>query len=516
MTENLPERNWNITSIGALSVILIALGFLIYLSSSIPLQRPILMAVAAGIIFAISSKIGDLDKIKALMKPLSGFLNMTAGAVLFASLLLFYSSSLQIALETFNQFEGDSIISLVRAVILPIIGYSVVLFGSFLSGTGSSLIFWDRVDERVPVRAERTDFLFTSILGGLTLIGIFGTAFLKQLPLGNYLQSAAELLVSTNSFSTITAGILIFITYRAGRSAWKALPIRESVPRKNREQYDKLGKPEKVVRLLIIPALSIGTALQGFVNINYLNYLSVLSSSGLRTLYIGIIVVSITIYLAVKVLKTVTEDRQKIKRLIPYTIFGIAAYMLAPFLGGYIQPLIAELPANISGALTPIIQSVGITQFAMIVMTLASGAAVILKMWMGILRAFGLVPKGLEGTTLVASGIFFSSIGIHLYAPNPVVLFIGVAASMASWELGKRSVILGREIGHSGSTYQAELVQLVSKLFVGLLAVIAARTALVAVRNAEFSVPVGTPGFVVFILTLIGISFLTASMKEFT
>jgi len=149
-------------------------------------------------------------------------------------------------------------------------------------------------------------------------------------------------------------------------------------------------------------------------------------------------------------------------------------------------------------------------------MTAASVFAILLKIFMGIMRGFGIVPRGLEGTTMMASGIFFSSVGMFLYAPNAVVLFIGVALSMVSWEIGKRSVILGREVGRSGTTYQAELVQILSKLIIAFLAVVVARTALIAVNSLTFSVPGGATGFIVFILAVTGVGFLTASLKNYT
>jgi hypothetical protein len=521
MVEGMKERNWNITSIGATSILLTGLGFLAYLVYRISMQatgelyRPVIMAAAAGITFAFSSKIGDLDRLKTLMKPLSGFMNLIAGALLVASIILFLSSSLQIALETFSQFQGDSILGLLRAVILPIVGYIGMLLGSFIAATGSSLVFWDRVGERIPVKAERTDFIFTGVLATLTVIGVFGTAILQQLPLQQYIEDLMEFAVSANEFSAFTTGVLLFVTYRAVRAAWKVLPIRESVPRSSREQYDKLKKPETVVRWIVVPALSIATAAQGFLDNQYLDYLEPLTGSGIRSLMLGVTAVSIIIYLVVKVLKILTTDREKIKRLIPYTLFGLVAYMIAPFLVPYIDPLIGQMPDFVAGAMTPLMEAVGQTQMIMILMTAASAAAVVLKIWMGLLRGFGLVPEGLEGTTLVASGVFFSAIGFHIYQPDVTLLFVGVAAAMASWEIGKRSVILGREIGRSGSTYQAELVQLVSKIIIAFVAVLAARTLLVAVNNMNITVE-GSTGFLVFLLTIIGIGFLTASMKDFT
>lgn len=510
MKDELPERNWNITHLGAAAVIVAAVGFFTYIVSSIPVRDPILVAGGAGIVFALASKAGDLDRLKTLMKPLSGFLNMAAGAMLLGSAILFATESLPMITEILNQFSGDSIIALIRAVILPILGYLTVLFGVFIAGTGSSLVFWDRVDERVPVGASKKDFMFTGILAALTVFGVFGAAIINNLPLGDFIQEVSQFVFSATDFATVIAGVLIFVSYRALRVAWKSLPIRESVPRSSRETYDKLKKPETVVRWVILPALSVATAAQGFVDVKYLDYLAPLASSSSRSLMSGVTVVSIIIYIGVKILKILTSDREKIKRLIPYTLFGLVAYIAAPFLTGYID-VVTGLPGV--GSLE---QAVGATQFVMILMTVASGAAVTLKIFMGILRGFGLVPKGLEGTTMVASGIFFSSIGYHLYSPNSVVLFTGVAASMASWELGKRSVILGREIGRSGSTYQAELVQVISKIVIAFVAVVLARTVLVAVNNMSFSIPSGTPGFVAFLLALLGVGLLTASLKDFT
>lgn len=510
MENELADRNWNITFLGAASVIISALGFFTYMASSIPVRNPLLVAAGAGIVFALASKVEDLEKLKTLMRPLSGFLNMTAGAMLIGSALLFGTNSIPIAMEALNQFNGDSLIAMIRIVLLPLLGYLTVLFGVFIAGTGSSLVLWDRVDERVPLGAGKTDFMFTGILAALTLFGVFGAAFLKNLPLGKFIQSFTQLVLHSTDFATVIASILFLVSYRTVRVAWKALPIRESVPRSSRETYDKLKKPEKAVRWLVIPALSLGIAVQGFIDLKYLNYFAPLSSSTARKLFAVVILISIAAYIGVKVLKILTSGRDKLKRLIPYVLFGVVAYLAAPFLTGYISVL------NGLPVVSSLIDAVGPTQFVMILMTVASAATVMLKIFMGVLRGFGLVPKGLEGTTMAASGIFFSSIGYHLYNPDVVLLFTGVAVSMAAWELGKRSVILGREIGRSGSTYQAELVQVLSKIVIAFVAVVAARTVLVAVKNMTFSVPSGTSGFLIFLLTLLGVGLLTASLKDFT
>ncbi len=516
LEDELTDRNWNITRIGAASVLVIAAVFLSYMWSSLPFKMPVAMAAGAGLVFAAAAKVGDLDKLKTLMQPLSGFLNMVAGALLVASAIFFLSNSIEMIIETLEQFSGDSIVGLIRSLILPVMGYITVLFGSFIAATGSGMVYWDRVDERVPVGAGRKDFMFTVILGALTAFGIFGTAVLKQLPVGEYIGIATEILFQANSIDSVVAGALVFAAYRGVRMAWASLPIRESVPRDSRETYDKLKKPELVVRWLIIPVIAILTAAQGFVSIKYLQYFAPLTAPSVRKLLAAATVVGIAIFVAIKLLKILTGDREKIKWLIPYTVFGAVAYISAPYFTESLNQVTSRLPEFAATNVEPFISAVGATQAVMILMTAASAFAVILKIFMGILRGFGIVPKGLEGTTLVASGIFFSSVGLNLYAPNPVVLFVGVGLSMASWEIGKRSVILGREVGRSGSTYKAELVQVVSKLVLVFVAVVAARTFLIAANNLNFTVPEGSTGYIVFLLAVTGVGLLAASLKNYT
>lgn len=517
MNETVADRNWDITYLGALSVIGIAAGFLTYLASTIQIQRPLVLAAGAGIAFAVASKAGSMDRFQAILKPLSGFLDMVAGTLLLVSVLLFFASSLEIIRAAMERVGDGSVLAMIQAVVLPVMGYSTVLFGVFIAATGSSLVVWDRVDERLPVGAGRRDFLFTGILAALTVSGIFGTAFLRDLPIGTFLDEAVGLATRPSSFSSLLGGVLLVVAYHAGRRAWRVLPVRELVPRSSRDAYDRLAGVEAVVAKVVVPLLGLALLVHQFAAVPFVGAVAaVVGSSMARMVLVGVLVLSIGSYVVVKLLKLLTGGREKIERILPYVLFGVLAYLIASLLTGTVDRILVGLPEELFGLVQPVLLAVGQRHFIMVVMTVASASAVSLGLFAGLLRGVGLMPRGIEGTTMVAVGLFVSAVGFNLYSPEPVVLFAGVALSMVAWELGKRSVLLGRAVGRSGSTYQAELIQLAFKLGMAFVAVVIARTVLVAVDNTVISLPSGTTGFVVFLLAITGVGLVTASLKDLT
>lgn len=513
--ETLPGRNWDITYIGAAGLIVATLAFIVYMASNTSVWRPIVMAAGAGAVFAVSSRLGDVDRLRAVARPLAGFLAMVAGVLLVGSGIVYSSSSLEMVMEIVDGFGGDSVLGLVRAVFLPLFGYSIALFGTFIAGTGATLVVWDRVDDRVSVGAGRTDLMFTGILGALTLTGVFGTAFLRDIPIRQYAVEAAGMLVASDSFGGVIAAVLLVVAYRSLRWAWRVLPIRELVPRSERDSYDRLARWEAVAGWVVVPLLALGTAAQG-LGVPALRVLSVLALPAVRRVLGVVAAGSLAVVIVVRLVKLVTGDHDAVRRLLPYVMFGLVAYLSAPLLTGPLDAVIVDLPSSVASVVEPAVSSIGPIQAVMVLMTVASAVAVMLKLQMDMLSGFGLVPEGLGGTTLVAAGILFAAVGFHLFSPSPVVLFTGVAVSMATWEVGKRSVILGQEIGRAGSTYQAELVQLVSKAVIVAVVVVAARTLLVAVENMTFSVPSGPAGLVVFLLAVVGVGLLTAALKDVT
>lgn len=516
---DIKSTNWNITQAGSFTVILASILFLAFAylvdpaETSGVFENPLFLSAVSGFLFAFSLRVAYWDKIQMFMKPVSGLLNVLAGAFFVAAMILYFPNMFQVVIEAFRSFSGGSLADLLRAVILPVFGYNILMIGFFLITAGTFLVYWDRVGGRIPIAPEKPDFVFVGILGGLTLFGIFGNAFLSDVSFRGQIGSVIDFILADSMFSGLFSGILIVLTYYSVRWLWISLPIREALTRSGRETYDNLERPEKVVKTFLIPVLGLLVVVQGFVDITVLSVFSVFSSSMMRYSMIFMSAGSILLTLFLKSFKMFAKDRQKLKALIPYFVFGCTVYLLAPVLTGFLDQALVNMPSLVENPARSLMDSVGGSQFVMILMTFSALWAIFLKMSMDILKLFGLIPKGVEGVTIVSTGIFASSIGIYLYTQDTLILFLGVALSLICWELGKRSVILGREIGRSGYTYQSELVQVATKFLAGLFAVVLAIGASSLVASYNFTAPQES-GFLIIVLLVVGLVFLSIALKE--
>ena len=508
------ESNWKITRTGYLTTILIFATFLGLTLSQIEETTPLILAAIGGVIFALSSKLRSIETIEPISKPLSEFLSMIAGATFISALMIFSSSSFELALEAFEETEADTITQYFAIVLIPIIGYKIAVFSTFISSIGATLLYNDGVGERVSLERHREQYLFTIILLVLAILAAFGTAIIQGISPVSWMGELRNIFLADSEVSGFLAGIILFVAYRVLRLAWKLLPMRELVPRTSRSKYDALKKPEKIFRLIIIPLLVLLLAISDWVETPYLEILSYLSTPLARGMLFNIFLASLMIITLVKSLRLVKTDRDKLKNFSPYIIFAIITYVIAWLISERIELLISNLSGETGILASDLLETMGAEPFILILLTIASVAGLMMKSTMKIARKVGLTPESLEGVTLVSSGIFFTSIGIYLFSTtNPNLLFVGVAASMLTWEIGKRSVILGKEVGRKAETTRSELIRIISDTLLVAIAVLVARIFHIAIQGLELATPQQT-GFTIFLFAIIGFIMLLIALKK--
>jgi hypothetical protein len=517
MTDEISEKNWSITYWGAASAVLIAVLYSIYAVSGIALVIPLLVSAGAGLVLAASIKSGNLKRFRPAVRTASGVLTLVSGALLLYSLTLFSQAALRSTLGSIkNVISLNQLLLLVQEKFFTFAGYGFATGAMFITFTGIGVLLWDRLEEEKAVGTRKHDIYFTGILAVITLFSAFGTAFINKVPFGKVSNNAFNAYMSQGSFSGIIAGFMLVITYLVSRRAWKSLPIREMVPREWIEGYDKMKKPETIFRWLILPFLGLAVGAHSLVELRYIQVLSPLATPGSRLLMLAVLAASIAAIATVKILKVLAGDREILVRLTPYLVFGGLVYLSSFYLSAFVPQIISTFPSIISSVITQVKSSIGPHSLVMVFMTVSAAAALLLKTLISTLKGMGLIPRGLEGTMLTSAGVFFTALGLHFYLPRPNVLFAGVAASLAIWEIGKRSTILGREIGRKGSSLKTELVQLTSRLVMVIVAVIGARTLHLFVESGSFSFSPGTFNFEVVLLSVIGLGLLAYSLKEFT
>jgi hypothetical protein len=517
MSDEISENNWSITYWGAASAVLIAFLYSIYAVSGIALVIPLIGSAAAGLVLAASIKSGNLKRFRPAVRPLSGVLTLVSGASLLYSYTIFSQAALRSTLGSISNVSSlNQLLILLQGKFFTFAGYGFATGAMFITFTGIGVILWDRLEEEKAVGTRKHDIYFTGILAAITLFSAFGTAFINKVPFGKVSNTAFTAYMSQGPASGIIAGFMLVVTYLASRKAWKALPVREMVPREWIEGYDRLKKPEKVFRWLILPFTGMAVAAHSFVELSYIQVLSPLATPGFRLLMLAVLAASIAAIMTVKILKVLAGDREILARLTPYLVFGGLVYLSSFYLSAFLPQIISAFPPVISSLITQVKSSIGPHSLVMAFMTVSAAAALLLKTLISALKGAGLIPRGLEGTMLTSAGVFFTALGLHLYVPRPNILFAGVAASLAIWEIGKRSTVLGREIGRKGSSLKTELVQLTSRLVMVLVAVIGARTLHLFVESDQFSFSPGTFSFEVILLSVIGLGLLAYSLKEFT
>ena len=515
MTE-LKDRNWGITYVGLLAAALLSIGYIYRAVNMVEFKWSMILAGAAGLIYAITAKLSSTDRFRTIGKPLSGFLAMISGITLVAAAALFAVSSFEVLTGIFS--SGGELLPLLRSLVVTAVGLAGFLLGTYLTVTGTSLMLWDRLDSKVSVGPQRSDIMFAAILAGITAFSIFGTAFLSDIPFDEWIGTAQTVLISSDPLSSTITGLMMIASYISVSKLWSALPIREAVPASGLDTYDRLSTVDTVLKWLLVPAMGIAVALTDFMDLQQISFLENLAQPLVRQLLLYTVITSLAVVLGIKLLQLVTGDRSRIWALVPYLLFGVAAWMIAPQLTFITDSIITVIPKSFSSAAESFVSGIDERNVVLILMTAASGLSFALKSFMGMLRGFGIVPRGLEGTTMAATGVFMTSIGLHIFStqPSATMLFTGVALSLVIWEIGKRSVVLGMEVGRKGSSLQAEVVQVLTKVLVALIAVVIARTLLVFVQQMEFVTPDGPRAVMVFMLAAAGVTLIAFSLREYT
>nr|EGQ40311.1 MAG: hypothetical protein J07AB56_10400 [Candidatus Nanosalinarum sp. J07AB56] len=512
MTE-VAGSNWRITRPGAALVIGISAAYLYMAALSSGLLAAMGVAAAGGLSYGLGSKLSSVDRFEAIGKPVSGVLGMASGVLLLASsgLLAFtYLGSFESVLSS-----SSGIVSLVRTLVVTAVGMTGILTGTYLAAAGSSIVPWDGLGSKMHIEARKGDLVFVGVLAGITVFSVFGTALLRDIPVGRYLAEAVGFVLSTGSFPSVVAGALIFVSYVAASRAWSSLPVREMVGSSNADLYDRLAKIQKVAKWTVLPLASVAVAANDFVSVAYLQPLSVLAAPGLRRVLLYLLAASVSVSLLVKVLQSVTGSRERLKSLVPYVVFGGVAWLVATLLAAVLQDVTQMLPGVVRSNVLPPVEGIGYRNAVLAAMTAASGTSLGIKSAAATFRALGFVPEGLEGATLSAAGVFLVSVGTSLVGGAPAgVLFVGVASSLVIWQIGKRSAVLGREIGRSGGSLQVEMVQFATKLGAALVAVLAARTLYIAASRLSIPSLQGGSAAAVFAISAVGVALLTFSLRS--
>lgn len=508
------ESNWRITRTGFLTILIILTAFLGLTLTQIEDTINIFLPIIGGILFGISSQLRNLDRISSIAKPLSEFLGMMAAALLITAFILFSTTSFELALEAFEETGADTITQYFAIVLVPLIGFKIAIFSTFISAVGATLLYNDGIGERVKLEKNRKQYVFPAILLTLAILTGFGTAIIQGISPIQLLNSLQEFLLSESQISGLLAGLILFFTYWISGDAWKLLPIRELIPRTTRNTYDKLKKPEKILRWIIIPLAALLLIASDWTELPGQTILNLITEPSTRNLLINLTTLSITLIILIKSLRLLKTGRNKIKKLSPYIVFALATYLIARFFSQNLETLISELPGEAGIILSEILEVIGGEPLILLILAAASIASLSIKSSMNLAKKVGLTPKSLEGVTLISAGIFFTSIGIYLYTSStPNLLFIGVGASMLAWETGRRSVILGKEIGRKAETTRSELIRTSLDAIKVFVAILVARILHIGLQELGIGAPQQS-GFAIFLFAIIGFIMLLFAVER--
>lgn len=505
------EGNWNLTYLGSSTLFLVFAIFVSYLVSSSHWISPILIAVTAGLILGISTRIKYNTQSSYFLKPFSEFLGMLAGFLLIVSFLIFFSLSFSMILETIEHVASETPQQLVSLVVLPILGYSMILIGLFFSSISSLLISSEQIDSTKSIGVQNKDYLFPIVIGVLTILVVLGTNFIQDLPISDIISWIIVILTGNSIFSSLKSGALIFITYLVAKNAWDLLSIAR-ILEDFTSFYNRLPLTRLNTKLVVLFCLAV--VLESFINLPILNYLAIFDTTEFRNSLLFITAISLGLIGFVRFLRLVTVERQKLKNYLPFIIFGFLAYFIAVIFSAILGYIVSFLPEIIENILRVLEDTIGVVSIVMILMTISSISVIFLKSLINFLKKFRILNSGLENITLLSGGIFLSSTGFYLYNPNQTVLFIGITASLIIWSLGKRFVLLGKEIGKEGSTKQFELFSIVSLGIVGFISFLLSELFLLYVNQALIPLISERTSFVVFLLSIISLGLLTIFLSK--
>ena len=471
------DSKWSMTFLGGFSVVLIAFLFLSLVFFVSSMKMSLLIAGAAGIIFGISVRLSFAEDYRIVLPVISGFLTVLSTFLVFLSLIFVLPSFGSVA----NVLTGQQGIF---SYLISFLGVFMLVFGFFLVFCSFFLVFWDKIGSKTSLGSGQREFIFTVVLGAITSFSLFFGVFPGKISLFYILSIVLEFLLSSNHGNFIS-GSLIFLGYWVIGDAWEALSLGGFFSKSKRLSYDNFRKFERIFRWIFIPLLSISVILQSYSRSLPSELLDLLVHPTLRIVFISIICISTLCILVIKCLKLFTVYRQEFSNVLVYIVFGVISVLVAYYSSDYFMDLVLHLSEPVSRQLRGFSNSFGSVSLVLMLMTFCSIVSVNFKFVLRVLNKFGLVPKGIGGTTILSIGIFGSATGIFLFNQSNILLLTGVAISIIIWRIGRHSVVLGREIGREQVSIQAEASSIFFEIIIGFISLSTAILVLEVVQEAS-------------------------------
>ncbi len=512
---SLSEKNWRITRLGAIAVAVLSAAYIYAVMEASVFDQSLVLAAASGAFYAVASRLAGAERFGSMARPVSSFLSMTSGVLLIAAAAVFTQSSFEVLSALVTLDQGISTILL--SVFTTLVGAGGLILGSYFIMNGVILVLSEKLDEGTPVGPQSSDLVFTGILIGVTVLSVAGTAFLTDLEPGAYITALLETLIAPETVPATVTGLIFVTTYFISARAWRSLPFSELVPSDHSDTYGKLARVEQFFRFLAVPVIGLLIALNDSPEMLEAAVLGGLDTPGFREFMLYLIFASILAFVGVKVIQAFTGDREWMKSLAPYLLFTGLAWLIAPYVAIVLDVFASTAPELIATPVEEMLAELGQRNTGLVFLTAASGLSFLLKSFTGLLKGLGFVSEGLEGTGFSAFGVLSVALGLYIFqaSPSSVLLFTGVALSMVVWEIGRRSTVLGMEVGREGASMQGEFVQVLLKLAVALIAIVAAETVLVLLSQVGTPAIPGSVALMVFLLAVSGVLLVSMALKDF-
>lgn len=248
---------------------------------------------------------------------------------------------------------------------------------------------------------------------------------------------------------------------------------------------------------------------------------AVSTASALRLVLTGLVVVSAVIVVVVAGLRTVARGSPGgfVRRVGPYLGGGlVTALALAagrPVLDALLAQMAAILPGRFEAIFSQVAGSVvafygpGTIVVGLVALLAWLTAAALFAL--GLLLLLGYLTETSIGYSLASIGLFGAAAFAGAAGVDPWLAFVGLAAALFVWDVGRYGTVLGREVGRHSSTRGVELVHAGGTFAVGVGGILAA-LGLRAVLEADIVGP-STPTALALVGAFAAVVALVAALR---
>ncbi len=199
---------------------------------------------------------------------------------------------------------------------------------------------------------------------------------------------------------------------------------------------------------------------------------------------VGILVLSSVVALHLAQLLFVGMVGRKPPKTLAYATGGVVSSVVIGLLTAI--PPVVTLVAGAVGPETPYAAAFGTYGMGATFLGIVTGALIVMLVVIPVamfVLSFDYLPEDSSGFALGAVLLFAATVASGLSNALPIAVFVGMAGTLLTWDLGLNATLVGHEVGQVAETRRGEVVHAAGAITVGIAAIVLSLLAI------QFAVP---------------------------